>query len=85
MPTSVRLDPKTEALLKRLARGSGRSKSDVIREALHRLSEDVLGCARQQDLYHAIADLIGIAEHGPEDLARDHKKRFREKLESQRH
>ena len=34
MPTSVRLDAETEALLRRLARTSGRSKSWVVREAL---------------------------------------------------
>ena len=34
MPTSVRLDPETEALLRRIARTSGRSKSWVVREAL---------------------------------------------------
>jgi hypothetical protein len=34
MPTSVRLDLETEALLERVARTSGRSKSWVVREAL---------------------------------------------------
>jgi hypothetical protein len=34
MPTSVRLDPETDALLRRIARASGRSKSWVVREAL---------------------------------------------------
>ena len=80
MPTSVRLDPETEALLKRLAAGSGRSKSDVIREALHCLSDQGRGAADQKGLYHSIADLVGIADEGPEELARQHKKRFREKL-----
>ncbi len=34
MPTSVRLEPETEALLRRIARASGQSKSWVVREAL---------------------------------------------------
>ena len=34
MPTSVRLDPETEALLRRIARATGQSKSWVVREAL---------------------------------------------------
>ncbi len=34
MPTSVRLDPKTESLVSRLARRRGQTKSEVIREAL---------------------------------------------------
>ena len=84
MPTSVRLDPETEALLKRLAHSSGRSKSEVIREALHRLAEETRSSHRQERLYHAIADLVGVADGGHEDLAREHKKRFREKLNSRR-
>ncbi len=80
MPTSVRLDPETEALLKRLARSSGRTKSEVIREALHRMSDEARGAAEAGSLYHAISDLVGIAEGGPKDLARHHKKRYREKL-----
>ncbi len=82
MPTSVRLDPETEVLLKQLAHSSGRSKSEVIREALHRLSEESRSSGKQGGLYHAIADLVGVADGGPEDLAREHKKRFREKLNS---
>ncbi len=34
MPFSLRLDPGTEALLRRLARAQGRSKSAVVREAV---------------------------------------------------
>ncbi|MBA3563718.1 MAG: ribbon-helix-helix protein, CopG family [Gammaproteobacteria bacterium] len=84
MPTSVRLDPETEALLKRLARRRGRTKSEVIREALRRLSEEPATPAEADGPYHAIADLIGIAGDGPEDLARDHKRLFREKLSRRR-
>lgn len=80
MPTSVRLDPETESLLKRLATSSGRSKSEVIREALHRLSEEPQRSREQGGLFDSIADLVGIADAGPEHLAREHKKRFRKKL-----
>ena len=34
MPFSLRLDPETEALLRRLAKAQGRSKSAVVREAV---------------------------------------------------
>lgn len=82
MPTSVRLDLETENLLKRLARSSGRTKSEVIREALHRMASGVRDAADDASLYHAVADLVGIADDGPEDLARQHKQRFREKLDA---
>lgn len=34
MPFSLRLDPETEAVLRRLAKEQGRSKSAVVREAV---------------------------------------------------
>jgi len=83
MPTSVRLDPETEALLRKLARTSGRTKSEVIREALHRMSEEA-SANQLTSLYHGIKDLVGIADVGPGDLARHHKQRFREKLDRRR-
>ena len=78
MPTSVRLDPETESLLKRLARQSRRSKSAVIRDALHRLAEDSAKVAESPGPYSLVADLIGIADGGPSDLARRHKQAYRE-------
>lgn len=80
MPTSVRLDPEAESLLRRLARISGRTKSEIIREALQRMAGDVAEAAEPESLYHAVEDLVGIAEDGPEDLAGQHKAHFREKL-----
>ena len=84
MPTSVRLDLETEALLKQLARSSGRTKSEVIRDALHRMASGVRDSDAGQSLYHAVEDLVGVADDGPKDLARQHKHRFREKLDSRR-
>ena len=80
MPTSVRLDPETESLLKRLARTSGRTKSEIIREALQRMAGGAAEAADAESLYHAVEDLVGIVEHGPEDLAAEHKAHFRDKL-----
>ncbi len=34
MPTTVRLDPETESLIKRLAKKTGRTKSQIIRDAI---------------------------------------------------
>lgn len=49
---AVRLDPETEALLETLAREKSRTKSDLVREALHRyLDEDrLLADLRRQSL-----------------------------------
>lgn len=80
MPTSVRLDAETESLLRRLTRTSGRTKSEIIREALQRMAGGAGEAADAESLYHAIEDLVGIAEDGPEDLAGKHKTQFRDKL-----
>lgn len=69
MPTTVRLDARTEGLLRRLTKKTGRTKSQVIRDAIERL-------ARQHDVgggdegpYAAFAPYIGIAKGGPTDLS----------------
>lgn len=80
MPTSVRLDPETETLLKRLAQRSGRSKSDVLREALHCLARESGGIPEGESVYAVVSDLVGCASGGPESLARDHKKAYRDAL-----
>ncbi len=80
MPISVRLDPETEALLKRLARRSGRTKSDILREALLRLAEEEKTGGQANRTYNLISDLIGVASGGPPDLARTHKRAFRQRL-----
>jgi hypothetical protein len=65
-------------LLKRLAQRSGRSKSDVLRAALHRLAEESAGTSESD--YALISDLVASASGGPEDLAREHKKVYRDAL-----
>lgn len=79
MPTGVRLDSDTEALLARLAHSRKETKSAVLRAALLRLADD--GAGQGGEGPHAlISDLVGIARGGPQDLARHHKQAFREML-----
>jgi predicted DNA-binding protein len=80
MPTSVRLDPETEVLLKRLARRSGRSKSEVLRDALHRMTERAVTKAEEGSVYSLMSDLVGAAKQGPANLARRHKHAYQEAL-----
>lgn len=82
MPTSVRLDPETEALLNRLAQTHRRTKSDILREALRRLAQDKQINEVDNGPYALVADLVGIAQGGPDDLARHHKQAFRDLLAS---
>ena len=76
MPTSVRVDEETEALLERAARLRAATKSALIRMALKQFcSKIVLGKAETP--YESIRDAIGCAE-GPPDLARRSRAYLRE-------
>jgi len=83
MPTSVRLDSKTETLLRRIATRTGRTKSEVLRDA-------IMGLARPEDvepgasLLDLINDLVGIESGGPPDLARRSEAVFRDRLLTRR-
>jgi hypothetical protein len=82
MPTSVRLDPETETLLEQLARIHQRTKSEIMREALRRLALDTQVKDVDNEPHTLVADLIGIAQGGPDNLARRHKQAFRDLLAS---
>jgi predicted DNA-binding protein len=76
MPTSVRLDPKTESLVTRLSRRKGKSKSEVIREALVAFarSEEAMS---PKTAFDALGHLIGCVKDGPKDLSERTGENFR--------
>ena len=80
MPVSVRLDPKTEELVARLARKKGRTKSEVIRQAIQVLAETQEEGKKPLRPYDAIAHLIGCARGGPRDLSEQTGQKFRHLL-----
>lgn len=69
MPTSVRLDAKTESLVKRLARRKGQTKSEVIREALLAFARSEDNAKPQKTVYETLAHLIGCVKGGPKELS----------------
>ncbi len=77
MPTSVRLDPKTESLVNRLARKRGQTKSEAIREALLALARSEEGAKPQKTAYEALAHLIGCVKDGPGDFSVRTGEKFR--------
>ena len=80
MPLTVRLDAKTEALLKRLTKKTGRTKSQVIRDAIRVLAESEKRTDTAKGPYEAIKHLIGVASGGPPDLSERTGEKFRELL-----
>ena len=81
MPTSVRLDQKTEKILSRLAKQKSQTKSEVIREAIEALAERENKSSRQGGAYEVIWDLVGSVSGGPEDLSLETGQKFRDRLQ----
>jgi Arc/MetJ-type ribon-helix-helix transcriptional regulator len=84
MTTSVRLDPKTEKLLEKLARERTQSKSDVIRQAIESLAAEEKRRGREGTLLDSISDLVGSVDGGRDDLSEQTGWRFRELLAKKR-
>lgn len=78
MPTSVRVDDKTEALLERATQVTGRTKSALIRTALQQYCTGIV-VEKPLTPYEAIKDYIGCFQ-GPPDLAQNAKYYIRERL-----
>lgn len=64
MVTSVRLDPATERTLARLSKTTGKTKSELIREALRKFSERALDASAGVTAYDRLADVVGITNLG---------------------
>jgi predicted DNA-binding protein len=66
VPMSVRLDGKTEALIRRMARAAGRSKSWVVREAVASYG---VAAPRDRTPFEALAPFVGAGGTGQTDLS----------------
>lgn len=84
MPLSVRVDRRTEALLKRLARQKGRTKSDVVREAIDAMARHAAESEKAQHPWETAEDLIGCVKGGPPDLSVKTGQGFRHMLHEKR-
>jgi len=76
---NVRIDPSTAAFLDRLARDSGRSRSDVVREALEILRKQN-GRRAELPPAKAMAHLIGCWDSGGMRLSERTGERFAQLL-----
>jgi hypothetical protein len=81
MPFSVRFDPETEALVERLARTRGRSRSSVVREAVARYAAEE---EAQTSAYERLKPLIGVIRSGRTDLSQHTGRKFTELLKARR-
>ena len=81
MPFSVRLDPQTEAVIERLARSSGKSRSSVVREAVARY---VSVADAETTAYEKLQPLIGVVRSGRRDLSQQTGHKFTALLKARR-
>ena len=84
MPTTVRLDPETLRLMQRLARRTGRTKSEVIREAIRRLGEGEAAGGAARSAYEAMEHAFGCWDSGGARLSEQTGRKLRDLLTERR-
>lgn len=78
---TVRLDPASQARLRRLAIRRGQSNSEVIRDAIARLADEPAAGATALDRLRPYA---GVADSGGRQLSRSTGRRLRDLLAEKR-
>lgn len=85
MVTSVRLDPATERSLKKMSKVTGRTKSDLIRQAVQGLTAQV---DRQlkggPTAYDRLLDMIGVVDLGSGSRAARSEELLRKRFAARR-
>ena len=81
MPFSIRLDPETEAKIRRLTAATGRSKSDVVREAVAQYAPDGGSAASDAgSAFERLKPFIGIVRTGGAQYSTDTHAKYRAAL-----
>src|SRR5262245_16540349 len=77
MPFSVRLDPETEATIRRLSAATARSKSQVVREAVgHYAAEADFPNAAKQSAFDRLKPFIGTVRTGGANYSKDTHRKY---------
>jgi predicted DNA-binding protein len=84
LPTTVRLDARTEAALARLAKKTGRTKSQVIRDAIEHMAHSDALVREPESAYEAMQHVVGCADSGGAQLSDDTGRKFRDLLTRRR-
>ena len=78
MPLSVRLDPETERVVKRLAHRRRQTRSDIVREAIAAFAEEhAAPSGEQSTAWELVRHLVGAADSGGRQLSEDTGAKFR--------
>ncbi len=84
MATSVRMDLQTERLLDQLARDSGLSKSQVVRDAVRLAARQARPSGRTPRPYNTFRGILGSVRGGPPNLSERTGMSFRRLLANRR-
>jgi predicted DNA-binding protein len=86
MPFSLRLDRETEAKIRRLTAATGRSKSEVVREAVaHYAPDGVADASDGGSAFDRLKPFIGIVGTGGAHYSKDTHAKYRAALQRKHH
>jgi hypothetical protein len=81
MPFSLRLDPETEAKIRRLASDTARSKSQVVREAIEQYEAyGHSSSARRASAADRLKPFIGTISTGGANYSKDTHRKYRDSI-----
>jgi Ribbon-helix-helix protein, copG family len=81
MPFSVRLDPDTIAIIRQLSAATGRTRSDIVREAVSRYgSEQVAQTPQGLSAFDRLRPYAGIVSTGGAQYSRGTHAKYAEQL-----
>ncbi|WP_370655427.1 ribbon-helix-helix protein, CopG family [Candidatus Binatus sp.] len=82
---SIRLDAETTVSIERLAREKGKSKSEIVRDALRQYAKrDGVRSHHGETLYDRIKDIVGSCSGGDAALSVDTGRKYAEMLWEER-
>jgi hypothetical protein len=85
MPFSLRLDPDTDAKIRRLSAAMGRSKSEVVREAVARFAPGSDAAPeRGKSAFDRLKPYVGIVRTGGANYSRETHAKYRALLQRKR-
>jgi predicted DNA-binding protein len=77
MPFSLRLDPETESRIRRLSALTGRSKSQVVREAVAQYAPDEEPRPSGDSAFERLRPYLGVVRTGGRNYSRDTHRKYR--------
>ena len=80
MPFSLRLDPETEAKIRSLTAATGRSKSEVVREAVAQYAPDREEAVPGASAFDRLKPFIGVIATGGANYSTETHTKYRELL-----